>query len=215
MTSTSTSREGQAAPPASPWPRRATVAVLVATVGQLAVAAFVPDLAQFEGKGFRARLVAYPAMMLLVPAVWALRARRAGTAPSAAPWTAFALIMAPFLVDVTGNTADLYDSIGWWDDANHFVNWFLLTAGIGLLLLRSRVSPPWALGLLVAGTGALLAVGWEVGEWWAFIRHGTELETAYEDTLGDEVLGCLGATLAGLLVARRSRARADTGPEAA
>ena len=32
---------------------------------------------------------------------------------------------------------------------------------------------------------------------------GTELDTAYTDTLGDEVLGCLGAAVAGAVVARR------------
>ena len=54
----------------SPWPRRLTVAVFVLTVAQLAVATFVDGLPQFEGKGFGARLVAYPLMMLLVPACW-------------------------------------------------------------------------------------------------------------------------------------------------
>ena len=113
--------------------------------------------------------------------------------------------MAPFLIDVTGNTADLYDSVVWWDDANHFVNWFLLCAGLGLLVARTEVAPRWALAMLIAGIGALLAIGWELGEWYTFIRHGTELGTAYEDTLGDEVLGTLGGALAGLLVAWRSR----------
>ena len=54
------------------------------------------------------------------------------------------------------------------------------------------------------GVGALLAIGWELGEWYTFIRHGTELDTAYEDTLFDEVLGSLGAALAGIVVARRA-----------
>ena len=58
--------------------------------------------------------------------------------------------------------------------------------------------------MLIAGVGALLAIGWEVGEWYTFIRHGTELDTAYEDTLLDEVLGSLGAALAGVVVARRT-----------
>ena len=62
------------------------------------------------------------------------------------------------------------------------------------------------LGLLVAGIGALLAIGWELGEWYTFIRHGTELDTAYEDTLFDEVLGSLGGG------ARRDRRRAPTPP---
>jgi hypothetical protein len=170
--------------------------VLVATVGQLLVATLFPDLPQFDGKGFVSRLVAYPLLMLAVPLAWRLR----GRGPT--PWPAFALIAAPFLVDVTGNTLDLYDSVTWWDDANHLVNWFLLNAGIGLLLVpvvRSR----WVLASLVAGIGALLAIGWEVAEWYAFIRNGTELATAYEDTLGDEVLGTAGAVLAGLLLARR------------
>ena len=200
----------------SPWPRRLTVAVFVLTVAQLAVATFVDGLPQFEGKGFGARLVAYPVMMLLVPAGWVgyQRYQRHRGRPGAdvpLPWAAFGLIMAPFLIDVTGNTLDLYDSLSWWDDANHFVNWFLLCAGIGLLLLRAPIRPPWALGLLVAGIGALLAVIWELGEWYTFIRHGTELDTAYEDTLFDEVLGSLGGAIAGVVIARRATAalRAD------
>jgi hypothetical protein len=186
-----------------------TIAVFFATVLQLAVGTFVSGLPQFEGKGFGARLVAYPLMMLLVPAVWLGRrgpGRQGGRWVEGAPWTAFGLIMAPFLVDVTGNTLDLYDSVTWWDDANHFVNWFLLCAGIGLLLFRATLCAPWVLGVLVAGIGALLAVVWEVGEWYTFIRHGTELATAYEDTLFDEVLGSLGAACAGALIAWRAAA---------
>jgi len=95
-------------------------------------------------------------LMLAVPAAWALSRRHRG-AP--APWAGFALIMAPFLIDVTGNTLDLYDSVAWWDNLNHLVNWFLLSAGIGVLLLRSGVRPRWALGGLVCGIGALLAIG--------------------------------------------------------
>lgn len=179
----------------------AAVAVLVATVGQLVVATLAPGLPQFEGKAFAGRLLAYPVLMLLVPAVWALHRRRTGgTAPL--PWGAFALLMVPFLIDVTGNTLDLYDRVSWWDDANHLVNWFLLALGSGLLVARGDVRPRWALGLLVAGLGALLAVGWELAEYWTFIRQGTELDTAYTDTLGDEVLGCLGAAIAAVLIAR-------------
>lgn len=198
----------------SPWPRRITVAVFVATVAQLAVATFVDGLPQFEGKGFGARLVAYPLMMLAVPAAWLAQRRFRGrrtAGETSEPWAAFALIMAPFLIDVTGNTLDLYDSLGWWDDANHFVNWFLLCLGIGLLLLRTPIHPPWALGVLVAGIGALLAVVWELGEWYTFIRHGTELDTAYEDTLFDEVLGSLGGAIAGVLTGRWARGSRSRG----
>ena len=50
--------------------------VLGATVAQLAVATFVPGIERFEDKAFGARLVAYPAMMLLVPAIWWLAVKR-------------------------------------------------------------------------------------------------------------------------------------------
>ena len=91
--------------------------------------------------------------------------------------------------------------------ANHFVNWFFLGAGIGLIVARTAVTQPWMLLWLTAGFGALLAIVWEVGEYFAFIRYGTELESAYRDTLGDEVLGSAGALVAGTLLAVLARRR--------
>lgn len=171
--------------------------VLVLTIGQLAVAEWVP-LDRFADKAFGARLVAYPVMMLVAPAAWWLATRRREPRP-APPYGAFSLIMLGFLVDVTGNSLDLYDSVTWWDDMNHFVNWLFLLSGIGLVI-AGPVRPGWARVLMIAGLGAMLAIGWELGEWYTFIRHGTELDTAYEDTLGDLTLGTSGAVLAGLLV---------------
>jgi len=195
------------------WARLATLVILIATVVQLLVATFSTGMEQFEGKAFGARLVAYPLMMLVVPAAWLLRRRVTGSTDTL-PWLGFALIMTPFLIDVTGNTLNLYDSVVWWDDLNHFVNWLLLSAGIGVLLSRARVSPPWAFGWLIAGLGALLAIAWELGEWYAFIRHGTELDTAYQDTLGDEFLGALGAGLAGLILTLKVRSTSGNGGRA-
>ena len=167
-----------------------------------------PDLDQFAGKAFVARLVAYPLMMLLVPVAWWVKNRSRATA---APWPAFAWLALPFLVDVTGNTVDFYDRIDWWDDANHFVNWFLLCLGAGLLVARSLPVPRWALWLTTTGLGALLAIGWEVGEYYAFIRNGTELDTAYTDTLGDLALGTLGGALGAVAVTVWTT-RAASGP---
>ena len=181
--------------------RTVAVALFVLTVGQLAVATFVPGLPQFEDKAFGSRLVAYPLLMVAPVVVWWLAAARRGSR-SPLPWAAFAFVAAPFLVDVTGNTLDLYDTVDWWDDLNHLVNWFFLSAGLGLLVC-ARDLPRWTVLLLVTGLGALLAIGWELGEWFTFIRHGTELDTAYTDTLGDEALGTLGALVAGLVLARR------------
>lgn len=181
--------------------RLVAAAVLAATLVQLVVAAFVPGLPQFEGKGFAARLVLYPVMMLLVPALWWWQARDR----QRPPWYGFTLVMTPFLIDVTGNTLDLYDRVVWFDDALHFGNWFLLTLGLALVVHADRLRPAWARTLVIVGGGALLAVGWEVGEWFAFIRYGTELATAYQDTLGDEVLGTSGSALAAVVLPRVTR----------
>lgn len=125
------------------------------------------------------------------------------------------LLVVPFFVDVAGNALDLYDSISWWDDANHLVNWALLCGALGAALLRTRVTP-LLLFCVVTGFGAVAAILWEIGEYFAFIRGGNELATAYTDTLGDEILGLTGGTLAALtvaLVARRRLGRTGTTPD--
>jgi hypothetical protein len=196
-------REQRSAPdPAGRSAFYATVLLVAATTGQLAVATFAAGLPQFEGKAFGSRLVFYPLLMTAPVVVWWLVDRRRRS-PEPLPWAAFAFICAPFFVDTTGNALDLYDSVVWWDDLNHFVNWLLLCLGIGLMLTRTSLRQRWALAALVAGIGAILAVLWELAEWYTFIRHGTELDTAYTDTLGDEALGTLGGVVAGLLVAWR------------
>jgi hypothetical protein len=190
-----------------PVGRWTTAAVLALTVVQLVVGSF-GGLEQFEGKGFGYRLAAYPLLMLLVPAVWWWRTRDT----TDAPWAAFALIMAPFLIDVTGNTLDPYDTIEPWDNINHFVNWMLLLWGCGLLIARADVRPRWLLVVGITGLGAMLAVGWELGEWYTFIRRGTELDGAYEDTLSDELLGTLGALVAAVIVERTTRPAPSSRP---
>ena len=202
---------------APPPPRQRTaftvaMVMLALTVGQLAFATFAgSDLPQFEGKAFGARLVFYPAMMLSVPLVWFLVAKYRGN-DTTIPWAGVAFIMEPFLVDVTGNTLNLYDKIAWWDDLNHFVNWGFMSFGIGILLRRAQGVPAWAVGTMVAGYGAILAIVWEIGEWYTFIRHGKELDTAYEDTLFDQVLGTSGATIAAFLTIWLIRRAAASSP---
>lgn len=122
------------------------VAVKALFVGLLAFGAF-SGLEQFEGKAFGWRLATYPIAAALVPVGWWLAGR-----PRPYPFVLDILVVAPFLVDVLGNVFDLYDTIVWWDDLNHFVNWGLLSLAVGLLVLRwhsrglrpSRWSSGWA-----------------------------------------------------------------------
>jgi hypothetical protein len=174
------------------------VALKTALIGQLAVAVAWPDLPQFEGKAFAGRAIAYPIAVLLVPAIWWLLRRRR---PIQFPYALDILWTLPFLIDVTGNTADLYDTIGWWDDANHFVNWGILVAAFGQLLIRLPLERLEAAGLAI-GFGAVTALLWEFVEYLTFIRfNDEEFRTAYTDTLGDLALGLGGSVVAAVLTA--------------
>ena len=174
------------------------IATKLALVGLLVFGAF-SGLQQFEGKAFLWRLFTYPFGGLIIPVVWAVRYRQARY-----PYAADILLTLPFLIDTAGNALDLYDTVGWWDDANHLVNWGLLASAVGTLAVRNLVRP-WEALAFVVGFGAVTAILWELAEYFAFIRRSPELETAYEDTLGDLALGLSGSVVAGLISAIGSR----------
>ena len=181
----------------------AGVALKVALIALLAFGAF-SGLQQFEGKAFFWRLVTYPVGAFAVPIIWATFARR-----SPFPRVADILLTLPFLVDTVGNALDLYDTIEWWDDANHFVNWALLSGGVAALTVRAHAHARETLGLVI-GFGAVTAILWEIAEYFAFIRNSPELDTAYVDTLGDLGLGLCGSVVVALIavaIANRRRLR--------
>lgn len=181
----------------------ADIGFKLATAGLLLLAVAFPHLPQFDGKAFGSRAIAYPLATLLIPVAWLVCGRR-GRFPVVADllWTL------PFFIDTAGNALDLYDSIDWWDDANHFFNWMLLS-GAFAALVRSRIDSAWVLAGLCIGFGATTAIIWELLEYWTFIRDSPELATAYQDTLGDLALGLSGsivtAAVAGWLTAREQR----------
>ena len=177
------------------------IAVKVALIALLLHAVANPDLPQYSGKAMVGRAVTFPIAAFLVPVVWWLGFRRRPY-----PAAVDLLFTAPFLIDVVGNALGLYDSIEWWDDANHYFNWMLLCAGVGMLLLRVAL-PPVVIAALTVGFGTFAAIVWELGEYMAFIRHSSELATAYTDTLGDLMLGTLGSITAAVAVGVVARRR--------
>jgi hypothetical protein len=168
------------------------LAVKALLIGLLAFAVARPDLPQFEGKAMLGRALTYPIAALIVPVAWWLLSR---SRPRDYPYALDVLLVLPFLIDVAGNATNLYDTISWWDDANHFVNWAILVSAFGQLLIRLRLER-WAAAGLAVGFGAVTAVLWEFGEYFTFIRNSPELRTAYTDTLGDLALGLAGSVLA-------------------
>ena len=178
----------------------AAVTLKIVLIGLLAFGAF-SGLQQFEGKAFLWRLITYPVGAFAVPICWLAFARK-----SPFPYVADILLTLPFLVDTGGNSLDLYDTVEWWDDANHFVNWALLSGAVAALMVRVKARSRETLGLVV-GFGAVTAILWEIAEYYAFIRASPELATAYTDTLGDLGLGLAGSIFVGLVAAVLSQQR--------
>jgi hypothetical protein len=181
------------------------LAVKLSLVLLLAFGAF-SGLERFAGKAFGWRLLGYSIAAIIVPAIWGARGRR-----TRYPYASDILFVLPFLIDTIGNALDLYDTIDWWDDANHFVNWALLSGALAAALARTHIRGAELFGLVV-GFGGVTAILWEIGEYFAFIRNSSELATAYTDTLGDMALGLSGSTLTATIAVdvqrRRSRVTA-------
>jgi len=184
------------------------VSVKAALIGLLVLGAAATNLPQFEGKAMAGRAATFWIPAALVPVIWWLWFRQRSY-----PWALDVLIVLPFLIDAAGNAANLYDTISWWDDANHLVNWCILTLAIGLLLVRLRPRlQPWIVFGLAIGFGAVTAILWELGEYLTFIRgNANELATAYTDTLGDLTLGLAGSALAAAFTAWRAARPSDRG----
>lgn len=146
-----------------------------------------PDLPQYADKAMQGRALAYPLAVLAIPLTWWSFWR-----DRPFPVVSDLLFTLPFLIDTLGNALDLYDTIEWWDDANHFGNWILLCAAfvtLGWPRQATRITRV-ALGV---GFGAVAAIIWELLEYVTFIPDSPEAATAYRDTLGDLGLGLLGS----------------------
>ena len=189
--------------PAKPSPRvwlAVDVAVKVATVALLAWAILRPDLPQFQGKAFTGRAIAYPIALVALPIGWWLFGRRRIPFPVEAD----ILFGLPFLIDVAGNALNLYDSIEWWDDANHLVNWALHTSAVGLLLRYGAWTPATRVALAF-GYAVTSAVLWEFAEYVTFVPNSPEAASAYADTLLDLALGMVGGLVGAVVTARLPR----------
>jgi hypothetical protein len=179
---------------------RLNIAVKVALVLLLLHAVVFPDLPQYQGKGIVPRLLLYPVSIWLVPLVWWLAWRRRGRVMRY-PHLIDLCVALPFTIDTAGNAANLYDTLGWWDDLMHFVTWVPWVVAFGLIIRERAHLRRFDVAALTIGFGAATHIVWEVLEYVTFIRNNpNELEGAYRDTMGDLVMSLGGSITGGVLV---------------
>ncbi len=178
-------------------------------VGLFAYALINRSLPQFEGKAMELRAVVYTLIALLPFLVWRLFLfRRIGY-----PVLISICVTIPFMLDTSGNALNFYDTVAWFDDVLHFVNWVPWAAAFGIALTYTSLGR-LNIAALTVGYGAVTHILWEIGEYFAFIKvNQSELVGIYPDTIGDLALSLTGSVTAGVLagtvlytLARRLRA---------
>ncbi|WP_420624204.1 hypothetical protein [Candidatus Poriferisodalis sp.] len=175
------------------WPRR-LVLLLKAMLLAASVAVTVVPLDQLEGKGMAWRLPIVVVASSVVPLAW----RRRFTPY---PATADLLAMSPFVLDLGGNVAGLYDSFSHFDDVFHFVNWVLLV-GAFLAWRFRRLADRRDAVKIGTGFGAVAIVIWEIAEWIAGELGAAEaLGLTYADTISDLALSTTGGFIGALAAA--------------
>jgi len=173
------------------------IALKLILVTCVVYAATHTDIPRFHHKAMELRAVFYPFAALVVPLVWWLVGRRRG---AAYPLAVDIVAVLPFLSDTLGNYFDLYDSVAWFDDLLHLVNWLALVTAFGLWLRHQHLGRlnAWAVAL---GFGAVTNILWEIGEYVTFTTGNKgELVGIYRDTIGDLSLSLTGSFLGALLI---------------
>lgn len=176
------------------WERYANWTVKALLVALLLVGLLFPDDPRFAGKGWPARVGFYPISAILFPLVWRL-------AKPARPYPHLAdsFLVMPFLLDIVGNVANLFNTVDVTDDVLHFLNWGFLVAALVVALAPLRLAR-WNQIILGAGAGALAIVFWEAIEYLIAQSGSTGLNLTYGDTIGDLVLSSVGGAIGAIVV---------------
>lgn len=123
-----------------------------------------------------------------------------------------AALGATMLAAAGASVLRLYETIPWVDLPAHFLLNGLITASLGIVLLRAGLlAEPSSrrgrtgIALTTATTGVALGVVWEIAEWVASTYIDPSVYVYYGDTIGDLSAGGVGCVLAGLILAREAR----------
>ncbi len=171
--------------------------VKILLVAMLLLGLAFPDWPRFEGKAWPARVAVYPLAALVVPIWWWLR-KRSGKAPSRYPHLVDSLLVLPFVVDVAGNVANLFDTVKHFDDALHFLSWTFLTAAVVIALAPLGLAK-WNRVMLGTGFGAGAIIVWEIAEFLIAESGTSGLNLTYQDTITDLGLSTLGGAVGAIV----------------
>lgn len=144
------------------------------------IATFFP-IDHLEGKAIAARAPFFLGAVLVLPILSKVKKWKTY------PHLADVFISIPFLLDTGGNLLYLFDSVWFYDDLIHALNWTCLVLAFHALRFRTITDARDAI-LLGIGVGAIMIVAWELVEWFVSvdgIGAAGALSLTYGDTIGD------------------------------
>ena len=107
--------------------------------------------------------------------------------------------MLPFVVDLAGNAANVFDTLTYTDDTLHFLNWMLLVAAVSIIVAPLGLAR-WNRIVVGVGVGSFAIVFWEAAEYLVMLSGTTGLNLSYGDTMGDLILSTVGGVVGALAV---------------
>lgn len=174
---------------------------------------FVYDFEHLQGKGMEFMAPFFLAVLFVFPLLKYIKKW------DFYPHWADVFITIPFLLDTLGNLFGLFDTVRFFDDWLHAVNWIFVI--LAVQSFRYKLSGGRVLGLnrfddFVYGVsvGAFLIVFWEVAEWVVSVDgfgYVSGLHLNYSDTITDLAMstagGVAGSLLAVIFLAHKTEQR--------
>lgn len=168
----------------------------VVTVGLAIFPLIAPELPQFQDKFLAVRSGLYPPIMFVIPAIWLLRGR-----PTPYPHLFDIALVMPFVLDMSANAANFYDTFDNTDTYAHFIITLIAVLTCGMVLVQLRLAK-WTVAALAIGFGSTVHTLWELFEYQLMQMGAFGLDLDYEDTIQDMALGFAGSIVATVILIR-------------
>jgi hypothetical protein len=152
-----------------------------------------PDLPQFQDKYLALRSFTYPPLMLVVPILWHLFGN---SRPY--PHLFDTMVMLPFVLDMSANALNLYNSLAGVDWYAHLLITAIAVTAFGMALVTLPVGRLAAAALTI-GFGSTVHTVWEIAEYWMMRMGALGLDLTYENTISDLTMGLLGTVIGTVL----------------
>jgi hypothetical protein len=150
-----------------------------------------PNDHRFQGKGIAMRnALVLGAFSTFLPLLYRRNKARRGF-----PWGADAMLISVPVVDMAGNSFDLYNDTDWFDVLAHLYG-NVVGSSLLMLAMEGRNREPRLVRWVVAAGGATFLHVWlEIQEYWTDVFLKTQNVESLEDTEGDILMGACGAIM--------------------